>query len=123
MQARLLDVTNKIAVLEESHATAVQRENDLAAQVDDCQRKLSRAEKLVSGLGGEKERWSNTITSVTKSIENVIGDMALCAGAISYSGAHTHVGECMSVCLQVWEHGCLGPCACNRVCAIEGEAL
>ena len=57
------------------------------AQVDDCQKKLARAEKLVSGLRGERERWSNTITSVTESIENVIGDMAMGAGAIVYSAA------------------------------------
>ena len=30
----------------------------LEAQIDLCSKKLVRAEKLIGGLGGEKDRWS-----------------------------------------------------------------
>lgn len=32
------------------------KKNDLEANIDLCSKKLDRAEKLISGLGGEKDR-------------------------------------------------------------------
>ena len=31
---------------------------DLERQIEDCRNKLVRAEQLISGLGGEKARWT-----------------------------------------------------------------
>lgn len=33
---------------------------ELENQVDDCTKKLDRAQKLIINLGGEKTRWSKT---------------------------------------------------------------
>ena len=37
---------------------------DLENQVDLCQRKLERASQLIGGLGGEKERYGRSLTSL-----------------------------------------------------------
>ena len=34
------------------------KKTNLEANIDLCKKKLERAEKLIGGLGGEKERWS-----------------------------------------------------------------
>ena len=34
------------------------KKQNLETQIDVCSKKLDRAEKLIGGLGGEKDRWS-----------------------------------------------------------------
>ncbi|KAK3252700.1 hypothetical protein CYMTET_38016 [Cymbomonas tetramitiformis] len=88
-QERLWEVEQSVATLERNHREAVQKLADLQQQVRDCQIKLARAEKLISGLGGERKRWNDTIQSLTESIGNVVGDMAVAAGTIAYAGPFT----------------------------------
>ena len=38
---------------------------DLENNIDICSKKLDRAEKLISGLGGEKERWGSRLLRAT----------------------------------------------------------
>ena len=60
---------------------------ELEAQIQDCKVKITRAKALLEGLGGEKHRWAEAIEELQISIENVIGDMLVCAGVIAYLGA------------------------------------
>ena len=39
----------------------VELENSLTQEIEDCNKKLERAGKLISGLEGEKTRWSQTV--------------------------------------------------------------
>ncbi len=55
-------------------------------QVNDCQVKLQRADKLIGGLGGEKLRWQATVDQLGKDLVNVVGDVAIAASSIAYSG-------------------------------------
>ena len=59
-QAELKDVLDKLKELEDGLAASKQKQEDLANQVQDCKIKLARAEKLLSGLGGEKSRWTES---------------------------------------------------------------
>ena len=43
-------------------------------QVELCQLKLERAEQLIGGLGGEKDRWSSSAVSLGKKYENLTGE-------------------------------------------------
>ena len=61
----------------------------LVTQVDDCQAKLQRADKLIGGLGGEKVRWQQTVSSLGDAMINVVGDVVVAAGSIAYSGPFT----------------------------------
>lgn len=54
-------VEASIRSLESQYAEATAKKESLAQQVADCTVKLTRAEKLIGGLGGEKSRWQATV--------------------------------------------------------------
>ncbi|KAJ7552868.1 hypothetical protein O6H91_06G073600 [Diphasiastrum complanatum] len=88
-QTKLQEVEEKIARLEAELEAAVKKKEDLAKQARDCETKLERAGKLIGGLGGERARWNETIGILSTNIHNVVGDVAIAAGAIAYSGPFT----------------------------------
>ena len=55
-RSALREVQEKLARLQEKFEANVKRKGELEHQVDMCSKKLERAEKLISGLGGEKTR-------------------------------------------------------------------
>ena len=55
-QKSLKEVQEKLAKLEEKLEANKQKKIDLENQVDLCSKKLDRAEQLIGGLGGEKDR-------------------------------------------------------------------
>ncbi len=50
---------------------------------------MQRAEKLIYGLGGEKERWNSQINSISHTYDHIIGDVLISAGIVAYLGAFT----------------------------------
>jgi len=48
--------------------------------------KISRAEKLISGLGGEKVRWTQNVKDLSETYDNIVGDVLLSAGVVAYLG-------------------------------------
>jgi dynein heavy chain, axonemal len=63
----------------------------LEHDVADCQAKLERAQKLISGLGGEKTRWKEQSVILTDIYKNLTGDVLVSSGMIAYLGAFTSV--------------------------------
>lgn len=49
-------------------------------QVEDCQIKLQRADKLIGGLGGERTRWQATVLQLNLDLDNLVGDVVVSAG-------------------------------------------
>jgi hypothetical protein len=62
---------------------------NLEQQVDLCQMKLDRAEKLIGGLGGERDRWSTAASDLGNRYINLTGDILVAAGMVAYLGAFT----------------------------------
>merc|ERR1719187_1901009 len=56
-RAQLKEVEEKLALLQQQFQEATEKKEQLEFQVDLCAKKLERAEKLIGGLGGEKDRW------------------------------------------------------------------
>ena len=50
-------------------------------------RKLERAEKLITGFGGEREKWAETTINLEQKLEQLTGDILLAVGTIAYLGA------------------------------------
>jgi dynein heavy chain len=48
---------------------------------------LDRAEKLIQGLGGEKDSWRRKAEESQAETRNIIGDCMLSSGIIAYLGA------------------------------------
>ena len=53
--------------------------------------RLIRAQKLITLTADESKRWAETVQSLDKEIENLIGDVFLSAAAISYNGPFTGI--------------------------------
>ena len=61
----------------------------LEKDIDICTKKLERAEKLIGGLGGEKDRWSQAAKELGDSYINITGDVLISSGVVAYLGAFT----------------------------------
>lgn len=48
---------------------------------------MERAEKLIKGLGGEKESWKKKALDFKAESKTVVGDCMISAGVIAYLGA------------------------------------
>ncbi|KAJ1502997.1 Dynein heavy chain 7, axonemal, partial [Coelomomyces lativittatus] len=73
-----------------------------------------RAEKLISGLGGEKQRWSEMAAQLSQIYLNLTGDVLLSSGVIAYLGAFTSRYRSFSI--TKWNAACLEkniPCSPN----------
>merc|ERR1719197_795408 len=53
------------------------------------ERQLTAASKLISGLGGEKTRWTADMATLESSLEKLVGDTMLGAAFLSYQGPFT----------------------------------
>jgi hypothetical protein len=58
-------------------------------QVDLCAKKLDRAKKLIGGLGGEKDRWTEAAKNFGAMYDNLLGDVLLSSGVVAYLGPFT----------------------------------
>ncbi|KAJ3373477.1 Dynein heavy chain 3, axonemal [Kappamyces sp. JEL0680] len=88
-RAELQEVENKMAKLQAGFQEMTAKKADLERQVDLCSKKLVRAEQLIGGLGGEKERWSEAAASLRATLTNLTGDVLLSSAVIAYLGAFT----------------------------------
>ena len=88
-QAELKEVMDKLAALQASFDEKKGNKDKLEADVDRCKKQLDRAGKLIDGLGGEKERWTQKAADLTVQYNMLIGDVLLAAGQIAYLGPFT----------------------------------
>lgn len=65
------------------------KKQSLEKNINICTKKLERAEKLIGGLGGEKERWSHAAKDLGDRYVNVTGDVLISSGVVAYLGAFT----------------------------------
>ncbi|XP_066544073.1 dynein axonemal heavy chain 7 isoform X2 [Amia ocellicauda] len=88
-QAALKEVQDKLAKLQKTLEANKMKKADLENQVDQCSKKLDRAEQLIGGLGGEKSRWSVTARDLGELYTNLTGDILVSSGIVAYLGAFT----------------------------------
>ena len=88
-KATLNDVNKRLHELERAYNDAVEKKNQLEEKETRCKIQLSNADKLIGGLGGEESRWKETVTSLSVAYTNVLGDVLVSAGTISYLGPFT----------------------------------
>lgn len=66
-----------------------QKKKELEDNIHQCEQKLIRAEKLIGGLGGEKDRWTENAKMLTERYYRITGDVLLSSGVVAYLGAFT----------------------------------
>lgn len=107
-RAELKEVEDRLASLKQQFDEKTQEKETLEEQVNLCAKKLERAQKLIGGLGGEKDRyrkfcvvkactcmcmhayrWSASARSLQETYNNLTGDVLISSGVIAYLGAFT----------------------------------
>ena len=88
-QAQLKAVNDRLQELEKAFNEAVEKKDMLEKKEATCKVQLSNADKLIGGLGGEETRWRETVETLKEAAVNVLGDVVVSAGTISYLGVFT----------------------------------
>nr|XP_026646778.1 dynein heavy chain 5, axonemal isoform X3 [Zonotrichia albicollis] len=93
----------KQAELDEVQAmydAAVREKQALLDDAEGCRRKMNNASALIEGLGGEKLRWTASSKNFQNQIINLVGNVLLATGFLSYSGPFNQ--EYRNLLLQLW---------------------
>ncbi|XP_017878877.2 dynein heavy chain 3, axonemal [Ceratina calcarata] len=104
-RALLQDVSQKLQSLNDEFAECMREKKKLEDQIEYCMKKLDRAEKLLGGLSGEKNRWQEAAATLGASLRNVIGDVLLSSGVIAYFGAFTI--DYRNKLISQWHESCM----------------
>ena len=78
-----------LAGMEQQLEDSMAEKKRLEDEVELCTIKLERAETLINGLGGERDRWTVSASDLGVAYDNLTGDMLISAGMISYLGTFT----------------------------------
>ncbi|XP_063858635.1 dynein axonemal heavy chain 3-like isoform X1 [Scylla paramamosain] len=100
----LREVTDKLQALNDEFTKKQKEKKDLEDSIVRCEQKRDRSERLIGGLGGERDRWSNEAQTLSESLENVVGDVLIAAAVIAYLGAFTV--EYREECMKDWHSKC-----------------
>ncbi|KAG7305961.1 hypothetical protein JYU34_008524 [Plutella xylostella] len=85
-RAKLKELSEMIAKLQKEYDEKVAQKEELEERSRLLQMKLERAEALISGLSGEKERWELTVARLDQEFENLPGDCLVATGFVAYLG-------------------------------------
>ncbi|KAK5855255.1 hypothetical protein PBY51_005374 [Eleginops maclovinus] len=88
-RAELKKVVDRLQSLNDDLTAMIDKKKDLEDNIELCSQKLIRAEKLIGGLGGEKDRWTEAARLLGIRYINLTGDILLSSGTVSYLGAFT----------------------------------
>ncbi|XP_039627270.1 dynein heavy chain 12, axonemal [Polypterus senegalus] len=103
-RAELKVIKDRLADLQRIFKEKSDEKAKLEYEVDQCGKKLERAEKLIGGLGGEKTRWSKAAEDLQGIYDNLTGDVLISAGVIAYLGAFTAAFR--QECTKSWTNLC-----------------
>lgn len=104
-RGELKAVEDRLCALNDSLAEMMQKKKDLEDNIELCSQKIIRAEKLIGGLGGEKDRWTEAARLLGIEYNNLTGDVLLSSATVSYLGAFTV--DYRVECQQEWHKICM----------------
>ncbi|KAM7384052.1 hypothetical protein PAMA_011415 [Pampus argenteus] len=88
-RGELKEVEDRLQSLNDDLEAMINKKKELESNIELCSQKLIRAEKLIGGLGGEKDRWTEAARQLGIRYTNLTGDILLSSGTVSYLGAFT----------------------------------
>ncbi|CAF0812221.1 unnamed protein product [Brachionus calyciflorus] len=103
-RAELKTYMDKLQALNDQFETMQQKKKELEDNIHKCEQKLIRAEKLIGGLGGEKDRWTENAKLLSEKYYLITGDVLLSAGVVAYLGAFTV--NYRNNCVKEWTRLC-----------------
>ncbi|XP_028831809.1 dynein heavy chain 3, axonemal isoform X2 [Denticeps clupeoides] len=103
-RAELQEVEDRLQSLNDDLDAMNNKKKELEDKLKLCSQKLVRAEKLIGGLGGEKDRWTEAAHALGIKYTNLTGDVLLSSASVSYLGAFTV--DYRLKCQQAWHQLC-----------------
>lgn len=104
-RGELKAVEDRLCSLNDTFAEMMQKKKDLEDNIELCSQKIIRAEKLIGGLGGEKDRWTKAARLLGIEYTNLTGDVLLSSATVSYLGAFTV--DFRVECQRAWHKICM----------------
>ncbi|XP_071880489.1 dynein axonemal heavy chain 10 isoform X1 [Anas platyrhynchos] len=87
IKAELATIQEELKALGDKYQEAIKEKQQLQEEAEIMQRRLEAADKLISGLRSENERWTKELEDYKTRKLNLLGDCLLCAAFLSYEGA------------------------------------
>ncbi|XP_016078231.1 PREDICTED: dynein heavy chain 3, axonemal [Miniopterus natalensis] len=103
-RAELKLVEDRLQALNDDFEETNAKKMTLEENIHICSEKLIRAEKLISGLGGEKDRWTEAARQLGIRYINLTGDVLVSSGTVAYLGAFTV--DYRATCQKQWLAHC-----------------
>jgi dynein heavy chain, axonemal len=88
-QGKLKVIEEKVAGLRQSMQENIDRKKQLEDDMKLTEKRLDRAEQLMSGLASEQGRWTASIETLKESKVELTGTIMLAAGCVAYLGPFT----------------------------------
>lgn len=85
-QEELRKVEEYIAQLQNKLNLQIAETRALSEEINKVEIQMDRAVKLIDQLGGEREAWTLKVKQYSKDMENLLGDVLMSAGVVSYMG-------------------------------------
>jgi hypothetical protein len=120
---QLADAVSAVAALNEQHAASAAHKAALQAEAERLADRLERAQRLVSGLAGERTRWAAAVAGYDASLATLPGDTLLAAAYLTYAGPFD--GGQREALVAVWAAAVRGagiPCSCGSAAAADAAA-
>ena len=86
---KLKEVEDKIDALEKTFKEKMDLKQSLEAKINDSNKKLERAGKIIKGCAGQKVRWEEDVSRLTKEYDYLVGNCLVAAGMLCYCGPYT----------------------------------
>ncbi|MEQ2161926.1 hypothetical protein GOODEAATRI_014749, partial [Goodea atripinnis] len=87
IQSELRDIQAELQGLKETYEAAILEKQMLQEEAEVMERKLVAADKLISGLSSENQRWSTDLDELKQRRVLLLGDCLVSAAFLSYQGA------------------------------------
>ncbi|CAH2077132.1 unnamed protein product, partial [Iphiclides podalirius] len=85
-RAKLKELSEMIARLQKEYDEKLAQKEELERKSKMLQLKLERAEALITGLSGERERWEKTVERLDHEFDNLPGDCLIATAFVAYLG-------------------------------------
>lgn len=90
LNAQLSQLEGELVECNEQYTQKNSELTNLQTQAALMEKRLSAASKLISGLAGERTRWTADVNKLAEARRRLVGDCLLAASFLSYAGAFTH---------------------------------